>query len=137
MLAVSTGGSTSASRTYLRLLLDGCIDAGALYVACSSSESREFEGVALWGPPSDDWLPWFVPPTPCFLPLITLFQGRGGVLVSITEREERLGNPPRKFSLFYLRFKPCWSSKHEYHRQYPDTRSCTALLSVHGDTTPA
>jgi len=60
VLAVSTGGSTTALNTYLRLLVDGCAESGALFVAGSSSGSHEFDGVALWSPPRDDWLPWCV-----------------------------------------------------------------------------
>lgn len=68
VLMVSTGASASAIGTYLRLLLNGCVESGALFVVWPSPESYEFEGVALWGPPSNDWLPWCVSPTPHFMP---------------------------------------------------------------------
>jgi len=45
----------------MRLLIDGCAESGTLFVAGSSSDSHDFDGVALWGPPRDDWLPWCVP----------------------------------------------------------------------------
>lgn len=64
VLKISTGPSTTALSTFLRLLLYGCVESGALFVAWPSSDSHEFEGVALWGPPSDDWLPWCVFRTP-------------------------------------------------------------------------
>lgn len=67
VLTVSTGGSTTGLATYLRLLLEGCIESGALFVACTSPKSREFDGVALWGPPCDDWLPWCAFPASRFL----------------------------------------------------------------------
>jgi len=104
VLMVSTGGSATALSTYLRLLLNGCVESGALFVAGSPPGSHEFDGVALWGPPGDDWLPWCVPRIP-FLParsLPWLAQGRGRVPVSVTARQERLDNPPRKSPLFYL-----------------------------------
>ena len=104
VLMVSTGGSTTALSTYLRLLVAGCVGSGALFVAGTSSDSHEFDGVALWGPPSDDWVPWCVPHAPRFLltsPLPWLTQGRGGVPVSATARKERLDNPPRRSSLSY------------------------------------
>ncbi|KAF9781258.1 hypothetical protein BJ322DRAFT_263899 [Thelephora terrestris] len=58
VVKVYTGGSTAALSTYLRLLLDGCVDSGGLFVAWTSPDSREFDAVALWSPPSKDWLPW-------------------------------------------------------------------------------
>ena len=67
VLLVLTGGSTTALSTYLRLLIDGCAESGTLFVAGSSSDSHDFDGVALWGPPRDDWLPWCVPLVPGFL----------------------------------------------------------------------
>ncbi|KAF9648303.1 hypothetical protein BDM02DRAFT_2321535 [Thelephora ganbajun] len=57
VLMVSTGGSATALNTYLRLLVNGCVKSGALFAAWPSSGSHEFGGVALWGPPCDDWLP--------------------------------------------------------------------------------
>lgn len=99
VLMVSTGRSKTAVSTYLRLLVDGCAESGALFVAGSSSTSHEFDGVALWGPPRDDWLPWCVTLTSCFLvpgPLPWLVQGRGGVPVSTTAGKEGLDNPTRK-----------------------------------------
>ena len=102
---VSTGGSPTAVSTYLRLLVNGCAESGALFVAGSSPDAREFDGVALWGPPSDDWLPWCVIRTSHFLvprPLPWLGQGGGGIFVSITTRKEGLDNPPCKLSLSYL-----------------------------------
>ena len=105
-LMVSTGGSTTALSTYLRLLVDACAGSGALFVAWSSSDSHEFDGVALWGPPRDDWLPWCVTHTPRFLvpgkPLPWLGQGRGRIPVSVTARKERLDSQPRESLLSCL-----------------------------------
>lgn len=77
---VSTGGSATAVATYLRLLVNECAKSGALFVAGSSYDTREFDGAALWGPPRDDWLPWCVIHASHFLvsrPLPLLGQGRG------------------------------------------------------------
>ena len=60
VLDVSTGGSATAVSTYLRLLVDRCVESGAMFVAGPPSDSHQFDGVALWGPPRDDWLPWCV-----------------------------------------------------------------------------
>lgn len=60
VLIAATGGSSTALGTYLRLLVEGCVEFGALFVTGSSPEPREFDGVALWGPPRDDWLTWYV-----------------------------------------------------------------------------
>jgi len=102
---VSTGGSATAVSTYLRLLVNGCAESGALFVAGSSSDTREFDGVALWGPPRDDWLPWCVIRTSSFLaprPLPWLGQGRRGILVPITTRKKGLDNRPCKLTHSYL-----------------------------------
>ena len=102
---VSTGGSATAVNTYLRLLVNGCAETGALFVAGSSSDTREFDGVALWGPPRDDWLPWCVIRILRLLvsrPLPLLGQGRRRIFVPNTTRREGLDNPPCKLSLSYL-----------------------------------
>lgn len=78
-----------------------------MFVVGSSPNSSEFDGVALWGPPCDDWLPWCALRTLRFpvpgVPLPLLAQGRGRVPVSVTARKERLDVPPRESPLSYLR----------------------------------
>ena len=100
VLLVSTGGSPTALSTYLRLLINGCAESGTLFVAGSSSDSHDFNGVALWGPPRDDWLPWCVPRIPGSpvpnRPLPRPTQGRGRISVPAKTRGERLDSPPRE-----------------------------------------
>ena len=63
-----------ARSAYLRILLNGCVKSGGLFVAFPSFESCEFDGVALWGSPCDDLLPWYafcIPYLPSFVKFIS------------------------------------------------------------------
>lgn len=105
VLTVSTGRSATAVSTYLRLLVEGCAESGALFVAGASSDSHDFDGLALWGPPCDDWLPWCVLiPRFSGTQVLTswLDQGRRGIPVSTTTGEAGLDNPSRKPLLPHL-----------------------------------